>query len=111
MIKQSFDMKLLKCMKCYPIKRGEKMKQFSNLETTLIAKWFGHEIDLIVEENKDMDATELQSLVSEIIENKLKEQLGVFSEGYISELVGDSFEKIAYAELVNYYSQDCSKGE
>lgn len=81
------------------------MEQFTNLETKLIAKWFGNKIDILVDEHPDMSVSDLQCLVSETIENLIKEQLLDIPEGYVSELIGESFGKIDYQELVKYFRQ------
>jgi hypothetical protein len=80
------------------------MKKFKNLETTLISKWYNNLLDELVSEHPNMNETELICLLSETIENRIKEeQLSYISEGFVSELIGESFNKIDYAELIQYY--------
>lgn len=80
------------------------MKKFGNLETTLVSKWFNNLLDELVNEHTEMKEENLICLLSETIENKIKdEQLQYINEGYVSELIGSSFDKIDYAELIKYY--------
>lgn len=84
------------------------MKIFKDIETTLISKWFNNQLDEIVNEMgaNIEDENELISFVSERIENLIKEELSVLTEGYISEIVGNSFDNIDYRELVRYYKNN-----
>ena len=81
------------------------MRKFDNLETTLISKWFNSELDTIINssEAKKMSELDLISFVSENIEELIKEELSVLTEGYISEIVGESFTNIDYRDLISYY--------
>jgi len=85
-----------------------RMKIFKDIETTLISKWFNNQLDEIVNEMgaNIEDENELISFVSERIENLIKEELSVLTEGYISEIVGNSFDNIDYRELVRYYKNN-----
>ncbi|PLS19301.1 hypothetical protein CVD28_02490 [Bacillus sp. M6-12] len=80
------------------------MAKFNNLETTLIEKWYRNLIDELVSENLSMNDTELQCLLSETIENRIKdEQLQYLNEGFVSELIGESFGKVDYFEIIQHY--------
>lgn len=78
-------------------------QRFSNLATNMISKWFDGEIDTLVNENSHLSETELSCLLSETIENKIKEELIFTTEGYISEMIHNSFEDINYVDLVRFY--------
>ena len=80
------------------------MKKFDNLETTLISKWFNNKLDELVNENSHLETDHLVCLLSETIEDLIKEeQLQYINEGYVSELIGESFSKIDYHALIKYY--------
>ncbi|MFJ8528351.1 hypothetical protein [Bacillus sp. NPDC094106] len=81
------------------------MKKFDNLATTLVSKWHGKEVEEIVVNNENMDEMNLIALVSEAIEDKIKETLIGVDEGYVSELIGESFENIDYRALIAYYKE------
>ncbi len=80
-------------------------KPFSNLETSLVSKWFNGVIDEMVSENKSLERNNLVCLLSETLENLIKSELEYVSEGFISEIVGNSFDKINYHELIDYYKK------
>ncbi|SHF97919.1 hypothetical protein [Ornithinibacillus halophilus] len=79
------------------------MKQFINLETNLISKWYGNEIDIFLEESDTRDRIELLSLLSEKVEELIMNDLQLITEGYISEVIHNSINKIDYNELLDYY--------
>jgi hypothetical protein len=76
---------------------------FQNMETKLMAKYFKKEIDELLEANKGKSMTDLQCILSEELELIVKEQLSVHTEGYISEIIGDSFDNVNYEALVLYF--------
>lgn len=88
-----------------------RYEPFSTLETKLLANWYGSSIEALIREGKEKHgerATEeyLICLVSENVENMVKDDLGYLSEGFISEIVGDSFQRIQYHELVRYFQNE-----
>lgn len=79
------------------------MSQYKNFETNLINSYYGNVIDNIVFDNPGKTVVELQCMVSETIENLIKEDLSEVSEGYVSELIAKSYDNIDYEELVKSY--------
>lgn len=79
------------------------MKKFDNIETTLISKWYGNVIEELVSTNKTLNESEIVSLVSETVENRIKEELRFTTEGFTSEIIHNSFDNVDYSELVKYY--------
>ncbi|WP_404453960.1 hypothetical protein LG329_04635 [Virgibacillus necropolis] len=79
------------------------MNKFKNVETKLVSKWLGDEIDIILNDTETNDELELISILSEKIENKIKNDLQSITEGYVSEIIHISFENIDYNELIDYY--------
>ncbi|MFV1457640.1 hypothetical protein [Bacillus mycoides] len=75
------------------------MIQFENKETTLVNKWYGDTIRAVVEENDELSFEELYCLVSEVVENKIKEEITSIDEGFVSEFIGECFNTIDFAEL------------
>ncbi|WP_112182543.1 hypothetical protein [Paraliobacillus zengyii] len=80
------------------------MKEFMNIETSLVSKWFGNAIDIILAEAESEDRLELISILSEKIEAYIMEELQYVTEGYVSEIIHKSIEKIDYNGLIDYYN-------
>jgi len=79
-----------------------------NFETQLIKKWFENEIEEVVSgyfgKHGIVNILEIQSLLSETIENLVKEkELCFLSEGFVSELVENAFLKVDYNALTNEF--------
>ncbi|MEW4286249.1 hypothetical protein [Priestia koreensis] len=83
------------------------MKIFTNRETTLVSKWFDGNLDELINQKGAhiQDEMTLMSFVSEQLEEMIKEELNQLSEGYISEIIGDSFQRINYRALIQYYRE------
>ncbi|MCM3005828.1 hypothetical protein [Priestia koreensis] len=81
------------------------MKIFTNRETTLVSKWFDGDLDELINQKGAhiQDEMNLTSFVSEQLEEIINNELNQLSEGYISEVVGLSFQKVDYRQLINYY--------
>lgn len=80
------------------------MKEFKNIETSLVSKWFGNEIDIILHEAESVNTIELISILSEKIEEQIMNDLQFITEGFVSEIIQNSLEKIDYNELIDYYN-------
>ena len=79
-----------------------------NFETLLIKKWFENEIEETVcgyyEKHEIVNILEIQSLLSETLENLVKEnELSFLSEGFVSEIVGNALSKVQYISLVEEF--------
>lgn len=80
--------------------------KFNNTETQLMAKWHGNKIEEIILENPNQTEVDLVCILSEKLENIVKEDLSHMTEGYISELIGESFDKVDYKALIQYFQPD-----
>ncbi|MBX9158350.1 hypothetical protein ACTFR8_22385 [Bacillus cereus group sp. MYBK15-3] len=86
------------------------MIHFVNRETTLANKRYEDTIQAVVEENQGMSFEELHCLVSETIEDKIKEELAPITEGFVAEYVWGGFEEIDYRELtLRFFAKEWGK--
>ncbi|GAQ19131.1 diguanylate cyclase [Oceanobacillus picturae] len=81
------------------------MKKFTNNETTIVSKWLGDEIDIILNDAETEDKLELISVLSEKLEKEIMNDLQFVTEGFVSEIIHSSLEKIDYNELIDYYKE------
>ena len=82
------------------------MVKFNNLETTMMAKWYGNQIEEMILNNPRATKTDLICILSEGLENLVKEDISLLTEGYVSEVIGESFEKVNYHDLIDYFKDD-----
>lgn len=79
---------------------------FKNLETRMMGKWYGKQIEELILSNKKASEDDLVCLVSERLENLVKEDLSLLTEGYVSEVIGESFDNVDYHELISYFKEN-----
>lgn len=80
--------------------------KFSNLETSMMGKYYGNQIEEMILKNPRATKDELICILSEGLENLVKEDLSLLTEGYVSEVIGESFEKVNYHDLIDYFKDD-----
>lgn len=78
--------------------------QWSNFETRVMAERHGNIIEEVILDNPTASETDLMAKVSEACEHEIVEnQLIYISEGYIAEIIHESFKTVDYRELVRYH--------
>lgn len=81
------------------------METFSNIETKLIYKWLGSQINNKIEDLHDCNDNELIVKLSEYVQELINQDLSYISEGFISEMINNSLDQVNYYELIKYYRQ------
>lgn len=80
--------------------------KFKNLQTQMMGKWYGNQIVDMIQKNPAVADFELIAILSEGLENLVKEDLSRLTEGYVSEVIGESFENVDYHELIAYFKEN-----
>lgn len=78
--------------------------EWINIETRMMAERHGNIIEEVILDNPNASEMDLMALVSEACEHEIVEnQLIHITEGYISDIIHESFKSIDYRALVRYH--------